>query len=180
MDMEETGERTESANHENGAAVDELQDYLGSVHFIVGEGLDAARPWPGHDRPSPRRIAAEEPLLVRDHVELGRLVADWAADPASRPADVAELASQLRGVASLPEHIRAVRFVEDAPDVLTIRLPAVDALEADLADFTDPMRESGCPVPAFYADQHRPGIGPMLTPVDMYLSRLGDIALGKP
>ena len=179
MDTKETGGRTGSAEPEYGAAVDELQNYLGSVHFIVGEGLDAARPWPGHDHPMPRRNAADGSLGVLDHVELGRLVADWAADPASRPSDIRELASQLRGVATLPDGIRRIRFVEEAEGDLTIRLPAVDVLDANLAELSDPMLSCACQVPPFYADQQRPGIGPMLTPVDMFLARLGDMALGK-
>jgi hypothetical protein len=178
MDTGRNGQRAGGGGNPDCAEVDVLRDYLESVHSIVGEGTDAAYPWPDRDRT--RRDAARGSLEILDHVELGRLVADWAADPASRPAGVPELAAQLRGVARLPDGVRKVRFVEDAPGELTIRLPAVDALEAHLAELSDPMRECGCPVPAFYADQHRPGIGPMLTPVDMFLSRLGDVALGEP
>ena len=180
MDMKETEKRTGSAGHENGAAADELHDYLRSVHFVVGDGLDAVtRPWPGDDRTRSHASAAGGSLEVVDDVELGRLVADWAADPASRPSDVEELTAQLRGVATLPDGIRKIRFVEEAEGELTIRLPAVDALDANLAELSDPMRRGGCRMPSFYADQQRPGIGPMLTPVDMFLARLGDMALGK-
>lgn len=181
MDTEETGERIESPGRQTPVATDELQIFLGGVHFTAGEAMDAStRPWRGHDRPASCPNATGEPIEIRDHVELGRLIADWAADPASRPAAISELASQLRGVANVPDGIRTIIFVQDAPDTLTIRLPAVDALETHLTELTDPMREAGCPVPSFYSDQHRPGIGQMLTPVDMYLARLGDVALGKP
>ena len=181
MESDENGGRAGRAGAEFGAKTDGPHDRLPGVQPVVGGGLDAATlPWPGRDRPRRGTADPEGGIDVVDHVELGRLVADWAADPASRPSDVGELKSQLRGVATIPGGILTVRFVEDAADELVIRLPAVDALEADLVNLSDPMRRGGCPVPAFYSDQLRPGISPMLTPVDMFLSRLGDMALGKP
>lgn len=181
MDTENTGARTEGAD-EKPVQTDELQEFLRSVHFILGEGADGVspRPWPGLNRTEPPISGGAAKLEIVDHVEVGRLVADWAADPASRPTGAAELASQLRGAATLPGDIRSVRFVQDAPGTLTIRLPAVDALVTGLSELSDPMREAGCPVPGFYVDQHRPGIGQVLTPVDMYLARIGDLSLGGP
>ncbi len=82
-------------------------------------------------------------------------------------------------MATLPDGIHRIRFVEETAGELTIRLPAVDVLDTNLAELSDPMRRGDCQVPPFYADQQRPDIGPMLTPVDMFLARLGDLALGK-
>ena len=48
-------------------------------------------------------------IEVADYIEMGRLVAEWATEPATRPRDVAELTAQLDGIAVVPDRIRSVR-----------------------------------------------------------------------
>ena len=76
---------------------------------------------------STSRAVSNQPIPrieVEDYIEMGRLVAEWATDPDSRPADLAALKEQLAGVAVLPERVRTVEFVQGTLDHLVIRLPA--------------------------------------------------------
>ena len=77
-------------------------------------------------------------IEVEDYIEMGRLVAEWATDPDSRPADLAALKEQLAGVAVLPERVRTVEFVQGTLDHLVIRLPAKELVEDTLERMLDP------------------------------------------
>ena len=68
-------------------------------------------------------------IEVNDYIELGRLVAEWAIDPAGRPKDVAGLRGQLRGVATLPDRIVTLEFVQDTLSHLILRLPAQEMVK---------------------------------------------------
>jgi hypothetical protein len=121
--------------------------------------------------------AAKPPIPrieVADYIELGRLVAQWATEPASRPADVAALKAQLDGIAEVPDRIRRVKFVQSSLDELVVCLPPKEMIEESLERTTDPMGDGHYPLPQFYADHYRPGFGPVMTPLDILLARVGD------
>ncbi len=118
-------------------------------------------------------------IEVSDYIEMGRLVALWAADPASRPRNVAALRAQLAGIAVLPERLKTVEFVESTLDHLVVRLPVKEMIEESLDQVTDPMGNGRYPLPQFYADHYRPGFGPVMTPLDTLLARIGDSTIAQ-
>jgi hypothetical protein len=117
-------------------------------------------------------------IEVADHIEMGRVAAQWASDPASRPKSVAELRAQLDGIAVVPDRIKSVEFAQGSLDRLVVQLPAKEMLEESLERMTDPFA-SHYPLPQFYADHFRPGFGPVMTPLDTLLARVGDHAIAQ-
>jgi len=118
-------------------------------------------------------------IEVEDYIEMGRLAAEWAIDPASRPADLAALKEQLAGIAALPERVRTVEFVQGTLDHLVIRLPVKELVEDALERMSDPVGSPSCQVPQFYADHCRPGFGPVMSPLDTLLARVGDQTIAQ-
>jgi hypothetical protein len=118
-------------------------------------------------------------IEVADYIEMGRLVAQWATDPATRPADVAALKAQLDGIAVVPDRIKTVTFVQSTLDHLVLHLPVKEMVEESLERTTDPMGDGQYPLPQFYADHFRPGFGPVMTPLDLLLARVGDYSIAQ-
>ena len=136
------------------------------------EVLPCSTPTAVASQPIPR-------IEVADYIEMGRLVAQWATDPATRPRDVAELKTQLDGIAVVPDRIRSVEFVQSTLDHLVLRLPVREMIEESLERMTDPMGDGRYPLPQFYADHYRPGFGPVMTPLDTLLARVGDYTIAQ-
>ncbi|HRO10817.1 hypothetical protein [Amaricoccus sp.] len=113
-------------------------------------------------------------IEVEDYIEMGRLVAEWAIDPAGRPADIGALRGQLAGIAALPDRLRSMEFVQGSLKHLVIRLPARPLVEEALARMSDPLGSPRYRIPQFYADHCRPRFGPVMTPLDMLFARIGD------
>lgn len=118
-------------------------------------------------------------IEVADFIEMGRLVAEWSTNPKSRPANVAELVDQLDGIATVPERIKHVEFVQSTLDTLILRLPVKEMLEESIDRMSDPMATSQYPLPQFYADHYRPGFGPVMTSLDTLLARVGDYTIAQ-
>ncbi|MFO1142790.1 MAG: hypothetical protein U1E59_10410 [Amaricoccus sp.] len=114
------------------------------------------------------------PIEVADYIEMGRIVAQWTTEPATRPRDVDELKQQLDGVAVIPDRIRSIEFVQGTLDHLVLRLPVKEMIEESLERMSDPITDGRYPLPQFYADHCRPGFGPVMTPLDTLLARVGD------
>ena len=128
------------------------------------------------------RTTTKQPIPrieVADFIEMGRLVAQWTVDEDTRPKDVAELAEQLDGIAVMPERIKHVAFVQGTLDTLVIRLPVREMLEESLETMSDPMGDGRYPLPQFYSDFYRPGFGPVMTPLDTLLARVGDYTIAQ-
>jgi hypothetical protein len=118
-------------------------------------------------------------IEVADYIEMGRQVAQWATDPASQPRDVEELKRQLDGIAVVPDRIKTVEFVQSTLDHLILRLPVREMIEESLERMTDPTGDGQYPLPQFYADHYRPGFGPVMTPLDTLLARVGDYTIAQ-
>ncbi len=121
-----------------------------------------------------KRTPPTPQLEILDHVEFGRIVAQWAVDAASRPSTVEQLAEQVRGVAIVPEGLRRVAFAQEDGDTVLFNLPSANALQHALEAAGDPQARQPAPIPQFYADQLQPELAPMLTPTDALMARLGD------
>lgn len=128
----------------------------------------------------PHASARPIPLIeVADYIEIGRLVAEWATEPSSRPADVAAFRDQLAGIATVPDRVRTVEFVQGTPEHLVIRLPAKELIEETVEKLSDPLGHPRLQVPQFYADHCRPGFGPVMTPLDTLFARVGDQSIAQ-
>ena len=75
--------------------------------------------------------------------------------------------------------MRTVEFVQSTLDHLVIRLPAKEMIEESVERMSDPMGSGRYPLPQFYADHCRPGFGPVMTPLDTLLARVGDHTIAQ-
>jgi hypothetical protein len=116
---------------------------------------------------------------VADYIELGRLVADWAASEEARPSTVDELARQLDGIARVPPAVKEVRFVQGDADVLVIRLPVRNLMEKRLRELESPLVGERYQLPKFYDDIYHRHFGPEMTPLDTFLARMGDYTIAQ-
>ena len=127
--------------------------------------------------------SAQKPISridVADFIEMGRLIAQWSVEPATRPRDVAELKDQMEGIATVPERIKHVQFVQSTLETLVLRLPVKEMLEESLDRMSDPEAPAGSyPLPQFYSDHYRPGFGPVMSPLDTLLARVGDYTIAQ-
>ena len=63
-------------------------------------------------------------IKVLDYQGLGRKFIQWARDPDTRPATLAQLTEQTKGMVDpLPDYIKALMFVQSDKEVLLLRLP---------------------------------------------------------
>ena len=125
---------------------------------------------------------ARQPLPkidVSDYIEMGRLVAQWVTEPETQPTSVADLRRQLQGIATVPPTIRSFEFGQSTLDHLVLRLPPREVIEEGIERMTDPMADGRYPLPQFYDDHYRPGFGPVLTPLDTLLARVGDQSIAQ-
>jgi hypothetical protein len=169
----------------------EVAEY-GVLPGIPGDGADVPRqptpnPMPAIQTTGGKAMldiqaVARQPLPridVADYIEMGRLVAQWLAEPESRPVDVADLRRQLAGIAVVPPSIKSFEFAQSTLDHLVLRLPPREVVEEGIERTTDPMADGRYPLPQFYADHYRPGFGPVMTPLDTLLARVGDQAIAQ-
>jgi hypothetical protein len=113
-------------------------------------------------------------VKVADHVEMGRLVTEWATGQRSRPETVEDLKRELSGIAEVPARIKKIEFCQEDMETLVIRLPVREIIERAVDEMADPERESRYPFPQFYTDFFHPGFCPVMTPLDILMARLGD------
>jgi hypothetical protein len=113
-------------------------------------------------------------IEIADYIELGRMVAQWARDPASRPGSVAELRRQLTGVAVIPASVKTVTFSQNDDETLHISLPDRTRLSATMDALRDDCSGRLCNMPYFYRDYFDPGFGPVMSSYETFLARLGD------
>ena len=125
---------------------------------------------------------AKPPILrieVADYIEMGRLVSEWATGSTPCPETVEDLKTQLDGIAVVPDRIKTVSFVQSTLDHLVLRLPVKEMIEESLERMSDPMGDGRYTLPPFYADHYRPGFGPVMTPLDILLARVGDYTIAQ-
>jgi hypothetical protein len=118
-------------------------------------------------------------IEVADYIEMGRLVAQWATGETAQPETVAELKQQLDGIATVPDRIEKVTFVQSTLDHLFLRLPVREMIEESRERMQDPNLDSRYPLPQFYSDFYRPGFAPVMTPLDILFARVGDYTIAQ-
>ena len=119
------------------------------------------------------------PIEVTDYVGMGSVVADWSTGQRALPRDVSELRDQLDGIATVSDRVTDLEFVQGTSEKLVIRLPVREMIEASIDAMTDPMAEGRYPLPQFYDDYHKPGIAPIMTPIDILFARVGDYTIAQ-
>jgi hypothetical protein len=147
-----------------------------------GEDIPQARDQSGETSMFDIESIRRQPIArieVADYIELGRVVAQWATEPATRPTTVSELRLQLDGIAVIPDRIRTIEFTQGSLDHLVLALPAPEVVEESLERVTDPLGDGEYPLPQFYADHYRPGFGPVMTPLDTLLARVADYTIAQ-
>ncbi|MFT3975044.1 MAG: peroxidase family protein [Amaricoccus sp.] len=148
-------------------AADQPDSAAAHPHSVVSGGFEML------DTNAPARPAIPR-IEVADYIEMGRLVAQWSAEPATRPKTIQELREQLDGVAVVPDRITSIEFTQSRLDHLVLPLPPREMIEDAIDRMSDPMSDGRYPLPQFYADHCRPGFGPVMTPLDTLLARVGD------
>lgn len=118
-------------------------------------------------------------IEVADFIEMGKMVALWVAEPETRPTTVDELRRQLDGIAVVPDRIKKVEFCQSTLDTLVLRLPVKEMIDESIENMSDPMTDTRYPLPQFYSDFYRPGFGPVLTPLDTLMARVGDYTIAQ-
>jgi hypothetical protein len=119
------------------------------------------------------------PVEVTDYVGMGSVVADWSTGQRPLPRDVRELRHQLDGIARVSDRVTELEFVQGTPEKLVIRLPVREMIEESIDAMTDPMAEGRYPLPQFYDDYHKPGLAPIMTPIDILFARVGDYTIAQ-
>jgi len=127
-------------------------------------------------RGSAKRVPAIE---VTDYVGMGSVVAGWSTGQRALPRNVHELRHQLDGLARVSDRVTDLEFVQGTPEKLVIRLPVRELIEDSIDEMTDPRLAGRYPMPQFYDDYHRPGIAPIMTPIDILFARVGDYAIAQ-
>jgi hypothetical protein len=120
-----------------------------------------------------------ELIEVADHIEMGRLVVDWATGRTPRPADIDEFKRQVHGIAVVPDRIKTLEFVQGTEEHLVVRLPVRSMMEAAVREMSDPDHDWRYPMPPFYGDFYRPGLGPMHSPLELLMARVGDYTIAQ-
>lgn len=113
-------------------------------------------------------------IKVADYIELGKIVLEWSREPESRPDSIDALARQLGGIAVIPRRLRRVVFVQDDDETLYVRLPAQALLAEQVEEAMDDCSGRQYEMPYFYRDYFDPGFGPVMSPTETLLARLGD------
>jgi hypothetical protein len=160
------------------------------AHYRFAEGArlhpvedDAAAPSRRKEFPmldtTPRHPAPEGLVEVADYVEFGRLVTEWTLGETERPCDIRELRNQLDGIAVVPDSFKEVLFVESASDTLVIRLPERELLAQTREALEAPQVTEGYMLPKFYDDYYHKGFGPVMSPLEMFLARVGDYTIAQ-
>ncbi|MBA3323934.1 MAG: hypothetical protein H0T41_01185 [Rhodobacteraceae bacterium] len=116
---------------------------------------------------------------VADYIELGRLVVDWTRNADCRPGCIADLVTQLDGIAKVPDTFKAVQFVEGKSDVLVIRLPEKGVTDQTLATVESLLVGEPYMLPKFYDDIYHKHFGPVMSPLDVFLARVGDYTIAQ-
>jgi hypothetical protein len=128
-----------------------------------------------------QNTAGREPELIEvaDHIEMGRLVIEWATDKNTRPKTLDELKAQLDGIARVPDRIKSFEFCQGTKEKLVLRLPVKEMMERAVNEMSDPERNGNYPMPQFYSDFYRPGFSPVMSPLETLMARVGDYTIAQ-
>lgn len=109
---------------------------------------------------------------IHDHKALGQLVSDYATGTKPWPETLAALKSELAGIATVPDHLKALQVIQPSEEVLLLRLPPRRMIEQSLENYSTGDGATGpYPLPGFYDD------GDTLSNSDFLLHRVADYTI---
>ena len=121
------------------------------------------------DKPIPR-------VEIADYAAMGRKVVEWATKPDSRPADVAALKAQLADIATVPDRIEELEFVQGTLKKLYIRLPPAEMAEEGRRRAENLGSAGAYDEPRFYRDRI---LGGDVGNLEYFFSRVGDYTIAQ-
>ena len=113
---------------------------------------------------------------ISDYAAMGRKVLEWAESEAARPKTIAELKAQLADIATIPDRLTSIAFVQSTLDSLVIRLPPVEMAREGLERARQLDRDSDYQEPAFYKDRI---LGGDIGNLEYFFSRVGDYTIAQ-
>ena len=113
---------------------------------------------------------------IADYAAMGRKVLEWAASDASRPTNVAQLKEQLADIATVPDRIKDIEFVQSTREKLYIRLPPLDMAEEGRRRAETLGAAGAYDEPRFYRDRI---LGGDVGSLEYFFSRVGDYTIAQ-
>ena len=110
-------------------------------------------------------------IEVLDFESMGRKVAQWAQDETSRPANIEEMKKQLDGIATIPECITELEFVQADLKTMLVRLPPAEMIAESERRFSGADPDQPYPMPSFYAGR--------MSHLQRVYSRIGDYTIAQ-
>jgi hypothetical protein len=113
-------------------------------------------------------------VTITDYVGFGKLIAQWATDPASRPLDIDAMRRQCKDLAHIPDRIKTLELVESKLDNLVIKIPPKEMVEESQRIIPG---LSTYPVPTYYYQKFMNGAS--LSNEDFLYCRIADYTIGQ-
>lgn len=115
-------------------------------------------------------------IEVSDYAAMGRKVLEWAASDKDRPATVDEFKTQLENIATVPDRIKHVEFVQSTLDRLVLRLPPLEMAQEGLERVGKLEPNADYQEPRFYKDRI---LGGEIGNLEYFFSRIGDYTIAQ-
>ena len=113
---------------------------------------------------------------IADYAAMGRKVFEWAKSEESRPKTVEDLKAQLDEIATVPDRIKEIEFVQSTLEKLYLRLPPVDMAEEGRRRAEGLESGGAYDEPRFYRDRI---LGGDVGNLEYFFSRVGDYTIAQ-
>lgn len=116
-------------------------------------------------------------IEISDYAAMGRKVLEWAeASPEDRPRTVDQLKIELENIATVPDRIKELEFVQSTLEKLVLRLPPLEMAQEGLERVGNLEPNGDYREPRFYKDKILSGeVGNL----EFFFSRVGDYTIAQ-
>lgn len=115
-------------------------------------------------------------IEISDYAAMGRKVVEWAGEEKKRPRNVDQLKTQLKDIATVPDRIKHVEFVQSTLEKLVLRLPPPEMAKEGLERVGNLEPGSDYLEPRFYKDRL---LGGEIGNLEYFFSRIGDYTIAQ-
>ena len=115
-------------------------------------------------------------IEISDYAAMGRKVLEWAESAQARPTTVDQFKTQLHNIASVPDRIEHIEFVQSTLERLVIRLPPIEMAQEGLARAGQLGSGGDYEEPRFYKDRI---LGGDVGNLEYFFSRVGDYTIAQ-